>query len=451
MPLQRPAAARSVAADSFFQGCRAALKAVLAFAVVFIISVSSAPKPAQALCGDDCLCEVAFHGILRGPTPGMMLFEYAATRAFIDLQFRMHRTEGPRPFWKIWMWNYNIGNALMNWTNDLTSIGMMQVASFGMNVDSDHVADTMTIFATLTADAHRDYQPDVGMCTIGTAARSLALNSRRGEFTAHTIVENQIDRLTNSRNSSAASGPADDKNARIAQMKRRFCDAKDAGGVMGNAVCNPVTPVEGRNRDVDFNTTVMAPLTINVDYTDPYPTGPEEDVMGLSANLYAHHVFPPFPNQLLSNDRGRSYMMDQRAIAAKRSVATYSFGSIVGMKSAGSTTSVVHAPYLRAVLEQLGVPAGETTSYLGERPSYYAQMELLTKKIFQQPTFYTNLYERPTNVERKGAAIHAIRMIQDMDKFNSVLRSEQNLSVLLELYIEDLQIDEINAMGRTGE
>lgn len=414
--------------------------------MVFSLSLTLNARTVRA-CDDDCGCEAIYHSIFRVE----LAIEYAITREYIRQQFRMHRTEGPRPFWKLWMWNYNIGNALMNWTNDLASIGMMQVTSFGMNTDSDHVADTLTLFATLTADAHRNYQPDVGMCTIGTAARSLGLNSRRGEFTAHTIVENQIDRLTNSRNSSTATGPAGDSNVRIAQLKRRFCDAKDGGGVMADSLCNPVTPVEGRNRDVDFNTTVMQPLTIDVDFTDNVRTGAEEDVMGLSANLYAHKVFPPFPDQLMTTERGRSYIMDQRAIAAKRSVASYSFGSIVGMKSSGSPASASNAPYLRAVLEQLGVPAGESESYLGKRPSYYAQMELLTKKIFQQPTFYTNLYERPANVERKGAAIHAIRLIQDMDKFNSVLRSEQNLSTLLELYIEDLQVDEINALGAAGE
>ncbi len=418
-------------------------RAALVTLLVFAFTTAPVSKPAQATCGDYCFCESAFHAILRAA----LAFESAATAAFITAQFVAHR----EIFWDEWMWGYNIGNALMMWTNELSNSAMAQMFAVGAFFDAKHQLETQRLLQMKMADAHRDYKPDVGMCTIGTAAVGLGATSRSGEYTAHAIVENQIDRLTNTRNSSAAGGSASDVDYRVRQIKRRFCDARDSGGSMANSVCNPQTPVAGRNRDVDFNTTVMEPLTINVDFSDNVRTGPEEDVMALSSNLYANHVFPPFPDDLLTSERGRSYFMDQRAIAAKRSVASYSFGSIVGMKAAGSAASAGRAQYLRAILEQLGAPAADTASYLGARPSYYAQMEMLTKKIYQQPEFYTNLYDAPANVGRKNAAIQAIKLIQDMDKFNSVLRSEQNLSVLLELYLEDMQKGVINVEGEGGK
>lgn len=421
---------------------RLARRGVLVALIVFAFTTAPVSKPAQA-CGDYCFCENIFHAALRAA----LAFESAATAAFITAQFVAHR----EIFWDQWMWGYNIGNALMMWTNELSNSAMAEMFAIGAFFDAKHQLETQRLLQMKMADAHRDYKPDVGMCTIGTAAAGLGATSRSGEYTAHAIVENQIDRLTNVRNSSAGGGSASDVNARVTQIKRRFCDARDSAGDMARSVCNPPTPVAGRNRDVDFNTTVMGPLTINVDFSDNTRTGPEEDVIGLSSNLYAHHVFPPFPDDLLTSERGRSYFMDQRAIAAKRSVASYSFGSIVGMKAAGSAASAGRAQYLRVILEQLGAPAADTASYLGDRPSYYAQMEMLTKKIYQQPEFYTNLYEAPANIERKSAAIHAIKLIQDMDKFNSVLRSEQNLSVLLELYLEDMQKDAINVGGEVGK
>ena len=414
--------------------------------VMMIFTLTTAvPQQQQAqACGDYCLCETAFHAILRSA----LTFESIATAAYITAQFVMHR----EIYWDRWMWGFNIGNSLMMWTNEISTTAMAQMFAVGAFFDAKHQLETQRLLQMKMADAQRDYKPDVGMCTIGTIARGLGQTSRSGEFTAHAIVENQIDRLTGVRNSIAAGGGSSDKDARIRLLRSRFCDARDASGRMGAAFCNPATAVEGRNRDVDFNMTVMEPLTINVDFSDGgNPTGPEQDVMGLSANLYAHKVFSPFPDHLLNNARGQSFMQAQRAIAAKRSVATYSFGSIVGMKSAGSAASADRAPYLRAVLEQLGAPAADTASYIGTRPSYYAQMELLTKKIYQDPEFYTNLYDAPANVERKSAAIRAIRLTQDMDKFNSALRSEQSLSVLLELYIEDLQKDVVNTDGAIGE
>jgi hypothetical protein len=422
---------------------RRIIRILMMLMMVFALT-TAAPREQQAqACGDYCFCEMAFHAILRSA----LTFESIATAAYITAQFIAHR----EIFWDEWMWGYNIGNALMMWTQELTTAAMTETYAIGAFFDAKHQLETQALLQTKMADAYRDYKPDVGMCTIGTIARGLGQTSRSGELVAHTIVENQIDRLTNTRGASGASGDSGDKDARIRLLRSRFCDARDAAGLMGRSLCNPATAVAGRNRDVDFNMTVMEPLTIDVDFADNNRTGPEEDVMGLSANLYAHKVLSPFPDHLLNDARGRSYMLDQRAIAAKRSVASYSFGSIVGMKAAGSAASAGNAQYLRAVLEQLGAPQADTETYIGARPSYYAQMEMLTKKIYQDPEFYTNLYDAPANVERKSAAIRAVRMVQDMDKFNSVLRSEQSLSVLLELYLEDMQKDIVNTDGAVGE
>lgn len=413
---------------------------MVALLVLSLNVLPPADQPAQAACGDYCQCESIFHGRLRR----LMAVEAAATAAYIAAQFVAHRVV----FWGEWMWGYNIGNALMMWTNEISSTAMTQMFAVGAFFDAKHQLETQRLLQMKMADAWRDYKPDVEMCAIGTAARGLGQTSRTGELTAFALSQHQIDRLTNVRNSSAESGVETDNDARIRLLKSRFCDARDAGGLMGKSVCNPASGVAGRNRDVDFNMTVMEPLTINVNLSNGgTATGPEKDLFGLSANLYGHRVFPPFPDSLLQDQRGQTYLLDQRAIAAKRSVAMHSFGSIVGMKTAGSGASASSARYIQAVYEQLGMPHEDAESLVGDNPSYYAQMEALTKGIYQKPEFYTNLYDAPANVERKSAAIRAIRLIQDMDKFNSVLRSEQSLSVLLELYIEDMQKDILNFDG----
>ena len=91
------------------------------------------------------------------------------------------------------------------------------------------------------------------------------------------------------------------------------------------------------------------------------------------------------------------------------------------------------------ILTELGVPATEALDMLGENPSYYAQMEILTKKIYQNPDFYTNLYDTPANVERKTVALQAIKLIQKFDMLKSYLRGEATVSVLLELAVVNLQ------------
>ncbi|HEY8192131.1 MAG TPA: hypothetical protein VIG74_06880, partial [Alphaproteobacteria bacterium] len=83
---------------------------------------------------------------------------------------------------------------------------------------------------------------------------------------------------------------------------------------------------------------------------------------------------------------------------------------------------------------------------IDETPSYQARMELLTKKMYMDPVFYTNLYDKPANVDRKGAALRAIGLMQDMDMFKSRLRNEMALSVLLELEIQTYQESVDNRM-----
>lgn len=441
-PLQTPVAGGYNHAKSVRIPVRRSFKFTLLALIGVLLLTLASPKPAAA-CPDWCGCEVGNHGVLNGE----MILQHALTNAWITLQFILHR----EIFWKQWMWNYNIGNALMMWTNELSATAMAQLYAVGAFFDAKHQMETQRLLQMKMADAHRDYHPDVEMCTIGTAARGLGSTSRRAELTAYALVENQIDRFTNARNSSGLMGASLDRTARFEQVKRRFCDARDDGGQIAYFVCTTPPTSAGRNADIDYGRLVVDPWTINVDLTDATRTEEEGDLLALTSNLYAHNIPPPFPDDMFSSERGKSYALALRAIAAKHSVATYSFASIVGMKTAGSAASAGNAPFLKAVLDNLGATNTETLQIVGPRPSYYAQMELLTKKIYQQPQFYTNLYDAPASGERKSAAIRAIRLIQDMDKFNSVLRTEQNLSVLVEMYVEDMQTDNINTEGRVEE
>jgi len=145
--------------------------------------------------------------------------------------------------------------------------------------------------------------------------------------------------------------------------------------------------------------------------------------------------------------------LDMRAVVAKRSVAENSLFSISSMKAQGLRAPMVyvHGPgtsvlshprvrdFMRAALFEMGFPGIDVTQYLGENPSYYSQMEFLTKIIYQHPKFYTELYDTPANVERKTVALQAIKLMQKFDMLKSHLRGEMNVSILLEMAVEQLQ------------
>ncbi|MBU0859664.1 MAG: hypothetical protein KJ667_06980, partial [Alphaproteobacteria bacterium] len=91
------------------------------------------------------------------------------------------------------------------------------------------------------------------------------------------------------------------------------------------------------------------------------------------------------------------------------------------------------AGYIGVVLQQLGVPDDEIFLVLGNRPSYFALMDVMAQKIYQRPEFYTDLYDKPANVARKDVAMKAIDLMVDRDIYKSDLRYESMLAVLLEM------------------
>ena len=128
-------------------------------------------------------------------------------------------------------------------------------------------------------------------------------------------------------------------------------------------------------------------------------------------------------------------MQDMRAVLASRGVVRNSFASLIGMKAQGTAAS---GQYMRAVLTQMGLSAADAQRLVGENPSYFAQMEVLTKRIYQDPRFFVELYDTPANVDRQRAAMRGINLSQQNDLLNVMHRREMLLSVLLELKLQNL-------------
>jgi hypothetical protein len=119
---------------------------------------------------------------------------------------------------------------------------------------------------------------------------------------------------------------------------------------------------------------------------------------------------------------------------------------------------------MRHLIRELGVTKDEELVHmLGDhgteatgddvkyRPSYYAQLEVLTKKIYQNPEFFTDLYDTPANIKRKGAALQAMNLVLDRDIYDSYLRSEILTSLLLELRLENAQRGVVTDLQRLNE
>ncbi len=395
-----------------------------------------------------------------------------------------------RIWWGTILWEDNILPAMMLMAEQFTVVAMQQTQIYGTFLDAKHQMETQQLLQKIRVQAHKDYHPSTGMCEFGSTVKSLAASERKAEYNAIILSQRSQDRALGNANTAAATGPSGDRKSRIEQFSDTYCDSRDNNNGLG-LLCSDIdtigTTQEQRmqrrlrsNKDIDFVRTLEVPWSLEVDFTDNDLKDDEEDIMALANNLYGHQAFlriPPASLQHTGNNLNpmqRAYM-DMRSILAKRSVAENSFNSIVAMKSEGAPGS---KDFLKAVLKELGFDGGpdedcidgvtdgvscdpndiigpfggdetqDIQRLLGDNPSYYAQMEILTKKIFQNPDFYTNLYDKPANVERKGVALQAIGLMQKFDLFKSYLRSEANLSVLLELAVSDLQDEVENQISK---
>lgn len=392
------------------------------------------------------------------------------------------------------MWEQSILPAMMLAAEQFTVVAMQQVMAIGMFIDAESQMDAQRLLQEIRARASKDYHPSVGMCEFGSVMKSIATTERRGEVTAVILAQRSQDRQLGQENTSGTYGHDLDHDIRIMHFKSLFCNEKDRGSALASA-CSAVAwtdvnfDAQARvrmNKDIDYFSLVDSPWTLKLDFTngdiiDEAPTldpeihnEDEEHLLAMASNLYAHNTFPRIPARLLVNKTDealttmqRAYM-DMRSLVAKRSVAENSFYAISAMKAEGNRLAPpagapIGAPdsfpmsariYMESILTELGVPAADVLELLGDNPSYYAQMEVLTKKLYQNPDFYTNLYDKPANVERKTVALQAIKLMQKFDVLKSSLRNEASTSILLELAVMDLQgeiEDQIQAVGVSDE
>ena len=299
------------------------------------------------------------------------------------------------------------------------------------------------------------------MCEFGTRMRSLASSERKGEANALILSERSSDRLLGNKDTGADGGTGDDIDIRLRLFQDEFCSVNDNGNSLFTVCSNapPFNDVENArlNRDIDYQRTIEHPWTVDFDLTEGgNPSDRDKEIIALANNLYGFDTFQRSTFSDLANRPGdelsdaQHAYLDVRSVVAKTKVAENSFNALMAMKGEGTAGS---RDFIVAYLEELGATTDEIDHMLGENPSYSAQMEILTKKAYQSPLFYTNLYDKPANVQRKNVAMQAIGLIQKFDLLKSYLRTEASLSVLLEVSVLELQKeveDNIQAFDRSN-
>jgi hypothetical protein len=354
-----------------------------------------------------------------------------------------------------------IVTALMLMAEQMSNVAMFQVYIIGKFFDAKLHLETQRLFNELQNEAARDYQPSESFCYIGTNVRSMAHSEMRSRFTQGVLNKASLDRaLGNANNSAAYVNVDEDKRARWEQFTQHYCTQQDnnwTGGQTGLVgVCSAAAPSPSRiNIDIDYHKALDSRRHINIDYRNNAATVDEADIMALSKNLYGHNTTAKAVGFFASRSSHQGFL-ELRSVIAKRSVAQNTFNSIVGMKTGGTGGPAgiggsESYTFFMALMRDMGLSEVEIREIYGQNPSYYGQLEAMSKKIFQNTDFFTDLYESPANVKRKQAALNALELILDRAIYESELRHEMLLSVLLSSYLEsekDLHYTQFGLIGK---
>ncbi|MEM8833506.1 MAG: hypothetical protein AAGB32_03085 [Pseudomonadota bacterium] len=364
------------------------------------------------------------------------------------VEIRTHETAEFEAY-RIWFVNdyftENLQRAMGLMASQLSTTLMQQVQIIGSFFDAKHQLESQRLFQTLTAQAHKDYHPSEALCSFGTNTRYLAHSKRRSDMGKVAFSRRMMQRQMNQADGLSEDNDRSDMRSRIDDFIEKFCDERSGGrdedGIITMAIlCGGSSPdADQINADINYTQTIENKLTLDAEFATAEEgeehTNDEESVFALSANLFAHDTMPDMDADLLSMGAGGNptdlamLYLDLRSMAAKRSVAQNSFAAITSMRVSGDPSA---GPFLKAILAEMGVDEDQINQKLGEDPSQFAQEEVMMKLLYQDPTFYINLYDKPANIERMNTAMLALEIVQDRNIYESLLRSEATLATLIE-------------------
>ncbi len=385
-----------------------------------------------AACHDNCGCPSPC-----GRCAPLQVEEATETRRHFSSEMEAHRnwltdryfTDFIRPTW-------------MFATQQLTVTGMFQTGLIGTFFDAKHQLETQSLLDEIHIEAIEEYQPSAPLCRFASVTTALASSEQRKRANRIGFAENVLGRNMLAENTLAGRGKVIESDSRLRQFRTIYCHPEDGDGhLVGSEemICgeNPPDNPSRYNNDVNFTGLVDRPLTLDVNTVDNENTPAEQDIIALARNLYNQEIIdyqgaeggdePRSP--LLVVTANIENFIEFNAYNSKLNVAENSFFHLVSEKSKGTGAS---GEYLTRLMQQLGLTQEDADRMLGENPSYFAQMEVLTKKLYQNPNFLVGLIDLPQNINRQMAALETFELMQKRDFYLGLVRQEMLLSVILE-------------------
>lgn len=317
--------------------------------------------------------------------------------------------------------------------NRMTEALLSQTSSWGSFLNAQNLLDARRAQQEQAARTAKSFASSEALCRFGSLSQSLGASDSLKDTNGLMLMSMLNNRENGSSNTIYADRGGNAVESRINQLRSNYCNPNESNAAL-NDLCERNKNNDSQfNKDINYTSSLDVPMTLDVDFTAGGQAGERKDQEAVLA--LAENLFPP--HRLYGDYSSANYVKDSglyRSLQSMRNVAKSSLVSYVAEKSKGTTGS---EDFITALMQSLGVPEAQARTLMGENPSYFAQMEVLTKKLYQDPAFYVNLVDTPANVQRQRAAIRAIKLQQGHDLAETVKRREMLLAILLELKIRE--------------
>ncbi|MEM6811364.1 MAG: hypothetical protein AAF549_02745 [Pseudomonadota bacterium] len=349
---------------------------------------------------------------------------------FVDL-FTLDGVSGDRP---------GLFAAMQLMTAQFAHNSMQRMQILGSFFDAKHQLESQRLFQSMTAETNRRYYVSQNFCALGSMTTSLARTSREMEFSSQALATRAVNRQLAMGENIGVTTVESDQFSKLYNFITKYCDPRDNKNNLDYLCARGAASPENFNRDISFDEIMTRRMTLELDFTDNAAVSADEDALfSLNDYLFSHELFPTIEEEdLLDDDGNPDYddgakdLMNARALVAKTSVGVNSLAAIAALKTQGDDAA---EPFIYGLIYEMGgdqQTVEHIQSLIGENPSYYAQMKILSKIFYQRPEFFVELYDTPENVMRMNTALQAITLMRKRDIYRSYLRTEATLATMLE-------------------
>jgi hypothetical protein len=328
---------------------------------------------------------------------------------------------------------------------------LLQAAAVGAILDGYVSVVFQREMQVLAAESAHRYTPSVSMCKYPSVGKSMARASFAARAQSQIFAKYMQDYDMKHADSAGAMLSNHRDADYIQKFRTRYCNAQQNGTDGLKKFCAGAGANKQHvNHDINFPYffSTLQGNKVNLidaaDLTDAASNGNqslsdgEVDLFLLTHNLFNSNI-RQYPESIIKTTEGERAITDLRSLQAIRNVAKNSFATLVGNRASGS--SLGNNDQILQILQTVGATNVSENYGLSDKGgvSYDAIMEALTKKLYQDPAFYANLYDSPENVVRQKAAIKAIQLMQGWDVVKALHRREMLLSMLVEVKLRKKQ------------